>query len=103
MQVDVVFRGSWASSFIPALNSLSGGVRLWESDDGRGLDGEQQQVNNSGPGEERELNKEALNLTHLSEAGRGRSGRTCLFQVFFPTEMSWKARKGKKKVRTHKI
>lgn len=29
MQVDVVFRGSWASSFIPALNSLTGGVRLW--------------------------------------------------------------------------
>lgn len=29
MQVDVVFRGSWASSFIPALNSLIGGVRLW--------------------------------------------------------------------------
>ncbi|KAF3839366.1 hypothetical protein F7725_018083 [Dissostichus mawsoni] len=25
MQVDVVFRGSWASSFIPALNSFSGG------------------------------------------------------------------------------
>lgn len=29
MQVDVVFRGSWASSFMPALNSFTGGVRLW--------------------------------------------------------------------------
>lgn len=29
MQVDVVFRGSWASSFIPALKSLTGGVGLW--------------------------------------------------------------------------
>lgn len=29
MQVEVVLRGSWASSFIPALNSLTGGVRLW--------------------------------------------------------------------------
>lgn len=31
MQVDVVFRGSWASSFMPALNSLTGGVRLYRS------------------------------------------------------------------------
>ena len=29
MQVDVVFLGSWASSFIPALNSFTGGVGLW--------------------------------------------------------------------------
>lgn len=29
MQVDVVLRGSWASSFIPALNSLGGGAGLY--------------------------------------------------------------------------
>lgn len=28
MQVDVVFRGSWASSFIPVLNPLIGGAEL---------------------------------------------------------------------------
>lgn len=29
IQVDVVLRGSWASSFIPALNSLIGGAGLY--------------------------------------------------------------------------
>lgn len=85
IQVDVVLRGSWASSFIPVLNSLIGGAGLYvKMTDKCELW--------SGTTTVREIKR---NHVYLSEARRWCSDCTHFFQVFLPTEMSWRKMKSK--------
>lgn len=96
MQVDVVFLGSWASSFMPALNSFTGGVVLYregishffnprfqstEYGNGNGCKIYNWRIQNN-----TRVNEKA----HLSEAVSRCRDCSRLFQVLLPAEMPLK-------------
>ena len=98
MQVDVVFRGSWASSFIPALNSLSGGVRLWMVTTDKNYSWHNNNSRGRGRGESRIIKLSMLTCLKQDE---GAATAPVSFRYF--SQLKWPAGEQEEKQKIHII